>query len=114
MNEFHFDGLRMDAVGNLIYWQGGRKVEKPGSSEIYPYHESGLKGKNPLDCLPFCRGFQLHIRGVTKPVWEGGLGFDYKWDLGWMHDTLSYFSGRCKRKTGKISQADILYDVFLQ
>ena len=48
MNEFHFDGLRMDAVGNLIYWQGGRKPwRKPGSSEIYPYHESGLKGKNP-------------------------------------------------------------------
>ena len=29
--------------------------------------------------------------GVTEPVWKGGLGFDYKWDLGWMHDTLEYF-----------------------
>mgnify|MGYP000090272330 CR=1 FL=1 len=65
MNEFHFDGLRMDAVGNLIYVAGGRKPwRKPGSSEIYPYHESGLKERIP-DCLLFCRGFHS-ISGCDK------------------------------------------------
>ena len=45
----------------------------------------------------------IHIsyQGVTKPVWEGGLGFDYKWDLGWMHDTLSYFQADAKERQEK-------------
>lgn len=38
---------------------------------------------------------------MTKPVWEGGLGFDYKWDLGWMHDTLSYFQADAKERQEK-------------
>lgn len=40
-------------------------------------------------------------QGVTKAVWEGGLGFDYKWDLGWMHDTLSYFQADANERREK-------------
>lgn len=40
--------------------------------------------------FPCCRGLN-QFSNVTKSVSEGGLGFDYKWDMGWMHDTLSYF-----------------------
>ncbi len=50
---------------------------------------------------------------VTEPVEDGGLGFDYKWDMGWMNDTLSYFQKSPLGKKTSISSNDILYDVFL-
>ena len=91
LKEYHFDGLRMDAVGNLIFWQGN-----PDRGECLPaIHfmqtmNHGLKQRMP-ECLLIAEDSSSWI-GVTKPVEQGGLGFDYKWDLGWMNDTLSYFS----------------------
>lgn len=90
LEEFHFDGLRMDAVSRLIYWQGDPARGVNGDTlDFLKNMNSGLKARHPSvlliaeDSTPF--------PGVTRPVSEGGLGFDYKWDLGWMHDTLEYF-----------------------
>ena len=99
LKEYHFDGLRMDAVGNLIYWQGnpGRGECKPAMQFLQVMNQ-GLKDRMP-DVLLIAEDSSSWI-GVTKPVSEGGLGFDYKWDLGWMNDTLAYFSAEPQYRTG--------------
>ena len=90
LSEFHFDGLRMDSVRNLIYWQGNRdRGENKTTIEFIQKMNSGLKKRLP-DIMLIAEDSSAY-RGVTKPVTEGGLGFDFKWDLGWMNDTLDYF-----------------------
>lgn len=90
LNEFHFDGLRMDAVSNLIYWQGNiERGENKTTIEFIRKMNSGLKKRLP-DIMLIAEDSSAY-RGVTKPVCDGGLGFDFKWDLGWMNDTLDYF-----------------------
>lgn len=88
--EFHFDGLRMDAVSNLIYWQGdaSRGVNKLAVSFLQNMN-AGIKERFPNAIL--MAEDSSSYEGVTKPVFAGGLGFDYKWDMGWMNDTLNYF-----------------------
>lgn len=89
MEEFHFDGLRMDAVSNLIYWQGDPARGQNGMTlDFIRTMNSGLKKSFP-SCILIAEDSSSYI-GVTKPVSEGGLGFDFKWDLGWMNDTLNY------------------------
>ena len=90
LKEFHFDGLRMDAVRNLIYWQGNsERGENKTTIEFIQKMNSGLKKRLP-DIMLIAEDSSAYS-GVTKPVSEGGLGFDFKWDLGWMNDTLDYF-----------------------
>lgn len=88
--EYHFDGLRMDAVSNLIYWQGNeaRGVNNLAVSFIQNMNQ-GLKDRFPTAML--VAEDSSSYPGVTKTVCDGGLGFDYKWDMGWMNDTLNYF-----------------------
>lgn len=90
LKEFHIDGLRIDAVSRLIYWQGdeGRGVNADAIVFLKNMNQ-GLKERFPTAML--VAEDSTTYPGVTKPVKEGGLGFDYKWDLGWMHDTLEYF-----------------------
>lgn len=91
LEEYHFDGLRMDAVGNLIYWQGNKvRGENKGAIYFLQSMNQGLKQRK--SDIMLCAEDSTSYQGVTKPVEEGGLGFDYKWDLGWMNDTLDYFS----------------------
>ncbi len=91
LKQYHFDGLRMDAVGNLIFWQGNpARGECRPAVQFLQVMNQGLKERVP-EALLIAEDSSSWI-GVTKPVCEGGLGFDYKWDLGWMNDTLSYFS----------------------
>lgn len=90
LKEFHFDGLRMDAVSRLIYWQGDeRRGENGESIEFLKMMNEGLKKIHPTAML--IAEDSSNYNGVTKPIQMNGLGFDYKWDLGWMHDTLDYF-----------------------
>lgn len=90
LKEFHFDGLRMDAVSRLIYWQGDEKRGENGQAlEFIKVMNQGLKKLHPTAML--IAEDSSPYKGVTKAVSENGLGFDYKWDLGWMHDTLEYF-----------------------
>ncbi len=89
LKEYHFDGLRMDAVSRLIYWQGDERRGVNGSTlNFLKTMNRGLHELHPSAML--IAEDSTSYPGVTKPVEEGGLGFDYKWDLGWMHDTLDY------------------------
>lgn len=89
LKEFHFDGLRFDAVSRLIFWQGNeRRGVNPNSLNFLKYMNESLKRLHPT-CMLIAEDSTAYP-GVTRATWAGGLGFDYKWDLGWMHDTLSY------------------------
>ena len=99
INEFHVDGLRVDAVSNMLYLDYGRE---------YGEWEPNIYGGNGnLEAIAFLKELNTIIKkegkgaitvaeestsweGITKPVEEDGLGFDYKWNMGWMNDTLSY------------------------
>lgn len=90
LKEYHFDGLRMDAVSRLIYWQGDEKRGENGVTiNFLKVMNNGLHALHPTAML--IAEDSTAYPGVTKDVEDGGLGFDYKWDLGWMHDTLKYF-----------------------
>ena len=90
LEEFHFDGLRMDAVSRLIYWQGDPARGVNGDTLAFlKMMNQGLKDRHPTALL--LAEDSTAYPGVTKPLEQDGLGFDYKWDLGWMHDTLEYF-----------------------
>jgi 1,4-alpha-glucan branching enzyme len=95
------DGLRVDAVASMLYLDYSRQ---PG--EWVP---NRYGGRENLDAIDFIRRFNdlVHEQApgaitvaeestswpmVTRPTYMGGLGFDYKWNMGWMHDTLSYMA----------------------
>ncbi|MDO5415690.1 MAG: 1,4-alpha-glucan branching protein GlgB [Lachnospiraceae bacterium] len=89
LKEYHFDGIRVDAVSNLIYWQGNpERGVNQGAVSFLRYMNQEIKKILP-EVLLIAEDSTAYPN-VTKPVSEGGLGFDYKWDMGWMNDTLSY------------------------
>ena len=91
ISEFHMDGIRMDAISRAIYWQGDPARGINGDTlDFLKNMNRGLKARHPSALL--IAEDSTAYPGVTRPVDEGGLGFDYKWDMGWMHDTLDYFA----------------------
>lgn len=98
IKEFHFDGLRMDAISNIIYWQGDKNRGVNGNAVDFVKHmNQELKRMYPSIIL--AAEDSTAFPDVTKPVAEGGLGFDYKWDMGWMNDTLAYFKENPSART---------------
>lgn len=98
LKEFHFDGLRIDAVSNMIYWQGdSSRGENTSAIQFLRKMNDGLKARVP-DALLIAEDSSAYP-GVTRPIEDGGLGFDYKWDLGWMNDTLAYFQAPTALRT---------------
>ena len=88
---YHIDGIRIDAVSNLIYWGGNRdRGTNEGSLNFIKRMNYFLNQKHPGVML--IAEDSSDYPKVTAPTTEGGLGFDYKWDLGWMNDTLTYYS----------------------
>lgn len=89
MEYFHIDGFRVDAVANILYW--------PGSAEEHenPYAAAFLKKLNETVCAHDPTFLMIAEDStdwplVTAPVSGGGLGFSYKWNMGWMNDILTY------------------------
>lgn len=88
---FHFDGIRVDAVSNIIY-HNGDKSNGPNEGAIEFVKRLNGKLHAHHHSLMMIAEDSSDYSGVTKPIEYGGLGFDYKWDLGWMNDTLKYYS----------------------
>ncbi len=89
LDAYHFDGIRMDAINNGIYWMGNKdRGVNDRSVEFFKKMNSILDSK--FHNIMLIAEDSSDYPGVTKPVDEGGLGFDYKWDMGWMNDTLEY------------------------
>ncbi len=101
LQEFHVDGLRVDAVASMLYLDYSRK-----EGQWVPNRHGG---REDLDAVEFLKELNAVLAqeqpgcftvaeestswpGVTAPVAQGGLGFTYKWNMGWMHDTLNYFA----------------------
>ncbi len=90
LKEFHFDGLRIDALSNMVYWYGNKdRGVNARAVEFIKHMNQSLKAYDPSIML--IAEDSTAFEGVTHAVEKGGLGFDYKWDMGWMNDTLNYF-----------------------
>lgn len=91
IHDYHFDGLRFDAISNIIYWRGRKECGvNQKALEFVKSLNAGIKMRHPHTIL-FAEDSTTYLK-VTAPVEYDGLGFDYKWDLGFMHDTLDFFS----------------------
>ena len=99
LDKYHIDGLRVDAVASMLYLDYSRK-----QGDWVP---NQYGGKENIDAIEFLRRFNVEVYKnhpgaqtyaeestswgmVSRPTYVGGLGFGYKWDMGWMHDTLKY------------------------
>ncbi|NLZ15979.1 MAG: 1,4-alpha-glucan branching protein GlgB [Erysipelotrichaceae bacterium] len=88
---FHFDGVRIDAVSNIIYHNGDANLGVNGGGlEFLKRLTSKLHLAH--DKVMLIAEDSTAYAGTTKDPKIGGLGFDYKWDLGWMNDTLKYYA----------------------
>jgi 1,4-alpha-glucan branching enzyme len=100
LDRYHADGLRVDAVASMLYFDFSRTAEEAGTNEFGGSENLGaiafLKDLNEAIYGNFS-GVQTIAEesstfdGVTRPVYAGGLGFGMKWMMGWMNDTLKYF-----------------------
>lgn len=91
LKEFHFDGLRMDAISRIIYWQGDEHRGVNSNAVEFVKKMNRYLKENNSGCMLIAED-STSFKGITHDPNKGGLGFDYKWDLGWMNDTLSYFA----------------------
>ncbi len=118
---YHLDGLRVDAVASMLYLDYSRKEGQ--------WIPNKFGGRENLEAISFLRETNDLVHryfpgvltiaeestsfpGVTRPVKDGGLGFDYKWNMGWMHDTLRYFQKESVHR--KWHQNDLTFGMLYQ
>jgi 1,4-alpha-glucan branching enzyme len=101
LDAYHLDGLRVDAVASMLYLDYSRKA-----GEWVPNRHGGRENLEAIDFVKRANELAYGADdsivtvaeestawpGVSRPTWAGGLGFGYKWNMGWMHDTLVYMS----------------------
>ena len=101
LDRFHVDGLRVDAVASMLYLDSSRKA-----GEWVPNRDGGNDNRDAVDFLKRVNGLASAAHpgavtiaeestswpGVSRPVSAGGLGFGFKWNMGWMHDTLEFMA----------------------
>ena len=91
LETYHVDGLRVDAVSNIIFWHGNKNNgTNDGATAFIRRLNYYLNVRYP-GVIMMAEDSSDYPK-VTHPTTEMGLGFDYKWDLGWMNDTLKYYS----------------------
>ncbi len=91
VTEYHIDGIRIDAVSNIIFYNGD-KTRGRNEGAIEFIKRLNAKMHIAHDKVMMIAEDSSDFPGVTKPTEQDGLGFDYKWDLGWMNDTLKYYA----------------------
>jgi len=108
IEQYHMDGLRVDAVASMLYLDYSRK---PG--EWIP---NAFGGRENLEAIQLLKDMNIILHqefpgvltvaeestswgGVSRPVYTGGLGFGMKWDMGWMNDTLKYLHHECVHRS---------------
>jgi 1,4-alpha-glucan branching enzyme len=101
LDRYHLDGLRVDAVASMLYLDYSRK-----EGEWVPNRHGGRENLEAIEFIKLTNDLvhqyypgvrmiaeeSTSFPGVSRPTAEGGLGFDFKWNMGWMHDTLRYFA----------------------
>lgn len=89
LDKYHIDGLRMDAISNIIHWHGNKDLgENKGALDFIRRMNYNLSTR--FQGVMLIAEDSSDFPNVTKSTLDHGLGFDYKWDLGWMNDTLKY------------------------
>ncbi|HEU5080610.1 MAG TPA: 1,4-alpha-glucan branching protein GlgB [Opitutaceae bacterium] len=120
-DRFHVDGLRVDAVASMLYLDYSRKA-----NEWIPNKYGGRENLEAIDFLRvandlvhqyFPGGLMIaeestSFAGVTRSTKDNGLGFDYKWNMGWMNDTLRYFQKEAVHR--KWHQHDVTFGMLYQ
>ena len=87
---YHFDGLRMDAISNAIYWHGNKNNGVNEGACDFMKRMNYMLNEAHNGSIMLIAEDSTDFPNVTKSTLDGGLGFDYKWDMGWMNDTLAY------------------------